>query len=181
MYGVFPRSWGFKSKQETVSVFKELSSLVGRRITGEITTVGIWSRNICCMKFKWALINHLVVGEKVKEVFLEQVISALGFAILIGVWQKRKKVGENTCQKEGEQGFIQLGDEFRSQQSKGIEADEERQGRGPTQKAELMMGQDFTFMMEGIQGHGGGERQLCWSYGGFKAGSRRLSWKGCNG
>lgn len=61
-----------------------------------------------------------------------------------------------------------------SQQSKGIEVDEERQGRGPTQKAELMMGQDFTFMMGGIQGHGGRERPLCWSYGGFTAGSRRL-------
>ena len=43
------------------------------------------------MKLKWALINSLVVGEKVKEGFLEQVISALGFSILIGVWQKEKK------------------------------------------------------------------------------------------
>lgn len=43
------------------------------------------------MKLKWALINPLVLEEKVKEGFLEQVISALGFAILIGVWQKRKK------------------------------------------------------------------------------------------
>lgn len=102
MYGVFPRSWGFKSKQETVSFLKELSSLIGKRITGEITTVGIWSRNICCMKLKWALINPLVVGEKVKEGFLEQVISALGFAILIGVWQKRKKVGENTLVRKKE-------------------------------------------------------------------------------
>lgn len=54
------------------------------------------------MKLKWALINSLVVGEKVKEGFLEQVISALGFSILIGVWQKRKKVGENTLVRKKE-------------------------------------------------------------------------------
>lgn len=47
-------------------------SLVGRRITGEITTVGIWSRNICCMKLKWALIYPLVLEEKVKEGFLSK-------------------------------------------------------------------------------------------------------------
>lgn len=46
------------------------------------------------MRLEWALINPLVAGEKVKEGFLEQVISALGFAVLTGVWQKRKKVGK---------------------------------------------------------------------------------------
>ena len=54
------------------------------------------------MRLEWALINPLVVGEKVKEGFLEQVISALGFAVLTGVWQKRKKVGENTFVRKKE-------------------------------------------------------------------------------
>lgn len=50
------------------------------------------------MRLEWALINPLVVGEKVKEGFLEQVISALGFAILTGVWQKKiKSRGKHFC------------------------------------------------------------------------------------
>lgn len=133
------------------------------------------------MRLEWALINPLVVGEKVKEGFLEQVISALGFAVLTGVWQKRKKVGENTFVRKKETKCLFSQEMSSEASSLKTLRQMRREGRRPTQKAELMMGQDFIFMMGGIQGHEGGERPLCWSDGGLKAGSRRPWWKDCNG